>query len=1066
MKRLITLSLLAAIFSTAQATNFHIAHDGNDANVGTSSTAPWKTIARMMQSIFTLQPGDQILFKRGGTYEGNLEIPLSGTTTQHIVVGAYGTGNAPIISGSKAVTAWTVHSGNIWKATVAEDVKQVFVGGVIQKLARWPNTGWLTNDNGTMTSMTDASITQASGYWAGARLVIRSSNWSYDCPTITGHTGSTITFGSVYSNLAQFDWGYYLCNKLSELDMAGEWYYNPDNDQLYLWAPNNANPNGLSVRAQIREKGITIHANIHHVDIQNLAFEHQNYAGVSEDGGYNNTVTGCTFSDLYKAAQAYCHDSQYSNNTILRTQGTGLFVIGNNNLISNNTFQDIALIPGNGESTWGYIGLRANGSNSIVRNNRLTNIGYIGIAYEGQGLIEKNVIMGAMASLNDGGGIAFDNCNGLIIQDNIVDGMVGNIESSAPDFPAYKKICHGIYFGDSDIQNTTVQRNIVGNCAGSGIHVDHTMLSTGNQVKDNVLFNNEIQMSIGDASNYNGAGAVAPFHLSNFNDIYSGNTMYCLKKEQWCVLQLNVYGNNPVDFGTFTNNRYFNPWNEASIWVHNTFAGTHTYYTVEQLQQELGEDAGSTRSAQRLNAYGVTAELSGELVVNGTFNTNVTGWGGWPTNATATRDLTYLDNGALKAHIPNNSLYNVYTVRNPDQFAIANGQWYRMKFSLQSSGLGFVLAGTKGNSQLTGPNNIHQTRVPFSPERREVELIFQSNLGDNAMVQFVNEYTDPMYWIDNVSVKRVSVSPIDPAVDHKLFYNDQATASTVTLPAGCWSDVNGNLFTGTMTLQPFTGKVLFYYTGSGCAVVPPPAGGTLSTKVFLGGPLDWTANLMSDALRVAGIVPMVEPYTGLGWALANTAATIQSSMLQVTGPQAIVDWVILELRNPDAGYTLSERRAALVRRNGEVIGTDGNAVIAFTVATAGKYLVLRHRNHLGVMAAAPIATNGQLVDFSAVATALYGTQPAANDGVKHVLWVGDSGNDGLIKYTGTTNDRDPILTAVGGLVPTAVLTGQYRKEDVNMDGVVKYVGTNNDRDLVLTVVGGTVPTAVRVAQLP
>jgi hypothetical protein len=35
-----------------------------------------------------------------------------------------------------------------------------------------------------------------------------------------------------------------------------------------------------------------------------------------------------------------------------------------------------------------------------------------------------------------------------------------------------------------------------------------------------------------------------------------------------------------------------------------------------------------------------------------------------------------------------------------------------------------------------------------------------------------------------------------------------------------------------------------------------------------------------------------------------------------------------------------------------------------------------------------------------------------------------------------------------------------------MDGVVKYTGTSNDRDVVLDVVGGTIPTAVRVAQAP
>lgn len=42
----------------------------------------------------------------------------------------------------------------------------------------------------------------------------------------------------------------------------------------------------------------------------------------------------------------------------------------------------------------------------------------------------------------------------------------------------------------------------------------------------------------------------------------------------------------------------------------------------------------------------------------------------------------------------------------------------------------------------------------------------------------------------------------------------------------------------------------------------------------------------------------------------------------------------------------------------------------------------------------------------------------------------------------------------------------YYTEDVNLDGVVKYIGAGNDRDPVLVTIGSTVPTAVRNAQLP
>jgi hypothetical protein len=70
-----------------------------------------------------------------------------------------------------------------------------------------------------------------------------------------------------------------------------------------------------------------------------------------------------------------------------------------------------------------------------------------------------------------------------------------------------------------------------------------------------------------------------------------------------------------------------------------------------------------------------------------------------------------------------------------------------------------------------------------------------------------------------------------------------------------------------------------------------------------------------------------------------------------------------------------------------------------------------------------------------------------------------------VKYTGSMNDRDPILQSIGGAVPTNTITG-YHTSDVNMDGTVKYTGTANDRDIILQNIGGMVPTNIRVEQVP
>ena len=81
------------------------------------------------------------------------------------------------------------------------------------------------------------------------------------------------------------------------------------------------------------------------------------------------------------------------------------------------------------------------------------------------------------------------------------------------------------------------------------------------------------------------------------------------------------------------------------------------------------------------------------------------------------------------------------------------------------------------------------------------------------------------------------------------------------------------------------------------------------------------------------------------------------------------------------------------------------------------------------------------------------------------MWLGNVTGDGFIKYTGSGNDRDPILVRVGSTTPNNTALGYY-VEDSNLDGTVKYTGSANDRDPILLNVGSTVPSNVKVEQLP
>lgn len=71
--------------------------EGDDGNSGTSIASPWKTLDKVNNTIF--MPGDQILFKSGSVWQGQLNITNSGNETNPIIYDSYGNGSRPIING-------------------------------------------------------------------------------------------------------------------------------------------------------------------------------------------------------------------------------------------------------------------------------------------------------------------------------------------------------------------------------------------------------------------------------------------------------------------------------------------------------------------------------------------------------------------------------------------------------------------------------------------------------------------------------------------------------------------------------------------------------------------------------------------------------------------------------------------------------------------------------------------------------------------------------------------------------------------------------------------------------
>ncbi len=244
------------------------------------------------------------------------------------------------------------------------------------------------------------------------------------------------------------------------------------------------------------------------------------------------------------------------------------------------------------------------------------------------------------------------------------------------------------------------------------------------------------------------------------------------------------------------------------------------------------------------------------------------------------------------------------------------------------------------------------------------------------------------------------------------------------------------------------------------ATTTDSSGVNLKIRMYLQGALlgvKQPTTLMRDDLRAAGLIPLQEPYAAFNnydhYGEHGGQEVIDNpEILKVTGPDAIVDWVFVELRHPEFQKIVLSTRAALLQRDGDVVDVDGVSPLHFGDIEPGSYLVaVRHRNHLGVMSTKvfELEKAPQLVDFTDPNTGFYGHNPLLQIMDKMALFAGDVNQDGEVRIAGPENDKDRLFFTVL-LSPENVdanhnyILHGYSNFDVNLDGQVKYQGPTSD----------------------
>lgn len=263
---------------------------------------------------------------------------------------------------------------------------------------------------------------------------------------------------------------------------------------------------------------------------------------------------------------------------------------------------------------------------------------------------------------------------------------------------------------------------------------------------------------------------------------------------------------------------------------------------------------------------------------------------------------------------------------------------------------------------------------------------------------------------------------------------------SLTLPDGSVRyDPDGDTyFTIPTASDNDAGDYMVTYTDpSGCSIsqtysitIGAPVNKSIQVKMYLEGAYDDSTGLMHDIMRRDGFLGSVDPY-GIG-------ISLNQDLLYIEGAQAIVEWIIIEIRDADNPGQIVRRIPALLQRDGTVINPDGNPEISLAdLPQSYYYIVAGYQNHLYISTGEPISIeNGNYVDFSNPEIPIYG----GNDAGKvinniRMLIAGDANADGVVNAV----DKNEFWRFENGQAH------QYSnsKADFNLDGSINSVDKND-----------------------
>lgn len=418
----------------------------------------------------------------------------------------------------------------------------------------------------------------------------------------------------------------------------------------------------------------------------------------------------------------------------------------------------------------------------------------------------------------------------------------------------------------------------------------------------------------------------------------------------------------------------------------------------------------------------------GDLTVNGDFfvdegNMKLNGY-----EVMCAGDVTIMDGG--KISVDENAILrvgqnHVLSVNNGGILEVIGEPGDRSKISVMPEGTGYYAF------DINGGGTIGARRAIF--ERMDAYGVY---LHNGAIV-------DPAYTFDQCIFR----DGISGSAALFVILNDQDfTVTEAVFPDNTWggqynvwkSNNSGNVrFAG--ATGDFAGQDYEYDPNN--LIEWFPVFWSLDIGIMLEGPF----NGINMNANINNRLPEYQPYEPVlpyfGNPMPEWYHTGEEFVLSIPNTD-IVDWVVVELRDAPIVQqaipgTAIEKRAALVNKSGKIVALDGISQLIITDSFFDNvYVVVWHRNHLGIISAYPLTqTKGTLsYDFTTGPNKTYGGADAVKE-LAPGIWgmiSGDSDGNGMID----DSDKTSAWSLQAG-------TALYSGCDLNMDFQIDNLDKND-----------------------